>query len=79
MWSGGVSKVLLLISNGKHDVESLSFHGKHGWPMCSRAVKARNSLDISKALLCKDALEDCKVGRESLQGHSRRREDREID
>ena len=76
MWSGGVFKVLLLISNGKHDAESLPFHGKRGWPMCSRAVKARNSLDISKALLCKDALEDCKVGREPLQGHSRGDEQR---
>jgi hypothetical protein len=34
-----VFKVVLLISQGKHDATSLRFHRKKGWSMCSRAVK----------------------------------------
>jgi hypothetical protein len=41
VWPRKVFKVLLLISDGEHDATSLLFHGKHGWPMCSRAAKVR--------------------------------------
>jgi hypothetical protein len=42
VWSERVFKVLLLISNGKHDAMSLLFHRKRGWPLSSRAVKVRD-------------------------------------